>query len=767
MARIRARWLCAAVVLGIGGGAAAAEQSDAPALPPAFVRQVKVVADKAPDCSSLKRIVETVTRGAKTNDEKAIAIYNFMLLTHYHRAYPTEPGGVAALKCINVYGWSLCGGLHTVEAALWRTAGWPWRYVGWSDPGHTTVEAQYDGRWHYLDTFLKIYVWMPDPNAPGGRTIAGEDDIKADPALITDGLVLDEARKVYYHKDNRFEVIGGRANWTAPAFLVCGDEPPGIIQGVNHKNNAGSPTGWNAIKFDEDGYSTDVDLGPGYALTLTWDAVEGAHWFGGRKEVPRHTCGDKDYRNSPEIGPILEPYAPSGGKTRSFASGTLRFAPDFSKAAAFESLAARENVKAQGGALVPAEAGKPASVTVLLASPYVMTRARGAAEGCEKAEISVDGGKTFKEANLADFSDDVGGKYACLVRLTFAQALKSLALEVTVQHNRCALPYLSPGRNTITVSAADPKALGANRLAVTYAWRLGSRSKSYEDLCDAGAEMARAHNAAWSDTPVAVRKVFAAADLPATFTIDVPTPKDKHPVYPRMLLLRREVLAPGAEPLPLPEGAVDPKVGPGEELKGMPNPFLTGTGKPPARTVRATARRDVPLQAGQVVSMKGEVFDRHFLKWLKDSSDAWVLLVGGDLGKLPPPRDLASACLVLPVERGHEKAPTKVAAVMLAAPFEAGKPYDFKNLGDPLGTAVVPQTPEGKTFDPPQEVRLDVTRALRRVAAGEAAFHGFAVRVVPDRGVDDGWTVRVDLPRDVKPRLELDVSTGPAAPAKE
>ena len=120
-------------------------------------------------------MANSVTRDCRTNDEKAIAIYNFMQLTHYHRAYPSEPGGIPVLKEINVYGWSLCGGLHS-ETGSWRgELGWDWRFVGWD--GHTTVEAGYDGRWHYLDIFLKFYAWMPDPAAPGGRTIAGEDDL--------------------------------------------------------------------------------------------------------------------------------------------------------------------------------------------------------------------------------------------------------------------------------------------------------------------------------------------------------------------------------------------------------------------------------------------------------------------------------------------------------------------------------------------------------------------------------------------------------------
>ena len=213
------------------------------------VRQIKVLPDKAADTSSLKSIVQSVTRGAKSNDEKAIALYNFATLANYHRAYPSEPGGIEALKQFNVYGWSLCGGLHSGLGALYREMGWEWRFVGWNNPGHTTIEAKYDGQWHYLDTFLKFYVWKKDPNAPGGRTIASQDDIKRDPTLVTN-LVFDKSRKVYYQPSDQFEIINDKANWAAPAFLVCGDEPSGILSGIKSNNVAGSPTSWESIKFD-------------------------------------------------------------------------------------------------------------------------------------------------------------------------------------------------------------------------------------------------------------------------------------------------------------------------------------------------------------------------------------------------------------------------------------------------------------------------------------------------------------------------------------
>src|SRR3954447_16767672 len=296
--------LAAAAVLCLPALAAAAA---------APLRDVKVTSDRAPDCSSLKAVVASVTRGCETDDERAVALYNFCRYAYYHHAYPSEDGGVGAVKMLNVYGWSLCGGEHTVLAALYEAAGWKWRYRGWSNPGHTTVEAFYGGGWHYLDTFLKFYCWMPDPDHPGGRTIAGQDDIKADPALVTDGFVEDHARKVCYQKGNAFDYVGARVNWAAPAFMDCGDDLPGVLSGIRSNNNGGSPRGGAGINFDDPGYSTAVDLPVGYALTLDWDKVDGGYYFRGSKNPPQHTCGSKEFRNCPAIGPLLEPYGFAGG----------------------------------------------------------------------------------------------------------------------------------------------------------------------------------------------------------------------------------------------------------------------------------------------------------------------------------------------------------------------------------------------------------------------------------------------------------------------
>jgi hypothetical protein len=545
------------------------------------VRAIKVLPDKAPDCTSLKAIVDSITRGCKTDDEKAIAVYNFMQLSHYHRAYP-EGGPV--LREINCFGWSLCGGLQAEQSALWRALGWKWRFIGWQ--GHTTGEAFYDRRWHYLDTFLKFYVWTPDPSAPGGRTIASQEDMAKDADALLKTFV--EKDGVWYFKDDPYGLVDGKANWTAQSLLNCGDDLPGCFEGAKFgaRHPGGPDTGWMGQMHDTGDYSAEIDLVPGASLTNTWDGVPDGWYWPGNKSAPAHTCpNNKDLRTQPGAGLVLEPYFK---RQRSYTNGTFLFAPDFSSSKVLESFHSTDNVKYENGSLVPAQADRPASVTILLRSPYIMVKAHGSAEGAGSFEVSAEnsfnpaGLVTFKDAGIDDFSAAVNGKVAALVKVGLKGALKSIRLEIVVENNSGSLPYLSPGKNTVTVSVADPAAIGDNRLVVTYAYAPGHRDVSCDQLCAEGKRIAAQVGATWAETPTVVQKAFAAMDLPATFEIDIPTPKDKYPVYPKMIFVRREILSPGAKPLPLPENAQAPKMGPDDELKTLPDPFLIGARPAPS-----------------------------------------------------------------------------------------------------------------------------------------------------------------------------------------
>ncbi len=115
------------------------------------------------------------------------------------------------------------------------------------------------------------------------------------------------------------------------------------------------------------------------------------------------------------------------------------------------------------------------------------------------------------------------------------------------------------------------------------------------------------------------------------------------------------------------------------------------------------------------MSKTGDVFTHHFIKWLKDDSDAWIQLVDFDLTDLPDVKSLASAKLVFQVIEAHDKAPMQVAAVALTEPFVAGKPYDFSKLGRIIGSTIVERgNGPGDLFVPPRVAEIDVTQAVRR-----------------------------------------------------
>jgi len=707
---------------------------------PSVARAVplRITSDRAPDATSLDAVVASVTRDCRTDDERAIALYNYLRFALYHHAYPGEAGAIGALKLINVYGWSLCGGEHTVLAALFERAGWPWRYRGWSSPGHTTVEAHYGGSWHWVDVFLKFLCWRPDAGAPGGYTIAGQEDLIADPSLL-DAFALDGGRRVVYHRD-------GPLDWTAPAYLVCGDDLASVLGGVRSSSDAGSPRGWNAIAFDEPAYSPVPDLGPGMSLTLAWDRVEG----GARaaEPTPEHSCGDKDYRWCPAVGPLLEPYY-AQHRAQSWSNGTFTFAPDLTDERALEALSRTENLAVRDGRLQPVDPDRPGLGIVEVSLPYpVVTISAPEAEGL-LVDVSRDG------AAWQPPGRDLAGCYAWQARFTLTRPQASLALEAVVQHNQRALPYLAPGRNVLALGneATD---LAGRRVAVSVAFCPGYRSRSLQALSDREEELGRGHGATWSSEPLIARAVVDR--LPATLTIDVPTPDGGEPVYPRMLWIRREVLSPGelaSGDLLAPEGS---------RLAGLPSPWTLGNQPPKPRGPGSTQEGRLPFERTEVVSAEGQVLPVGPLRWPKAPNEnvmAWAWMLGLPTGELPPADRIVSARIEFTVAESHDKADMTVGAVTLNAPWQPGTAYPLTELGNLVGTTTVKRAAGPTPFVPPLIYRVDVTRALRTLA--RSGGHGFALRIMPNRAVDDGWTVRFTPPSDVQPILVIEVTADASA----
>jgi len=136
-----------------------------------LVRQIKVLPDQAPDCIVMKTIADSVHSWlSEPTDAKPSRSTIFMQLTHYHRAYLGEPGGLPVLKEIHCYGWSLLRRTARRTVGDLAELGWDWRFV--------VLERPHDRRGEYGTTAALPgrvpQVLRLDAGWPGGRTIAGE-----------------------------------------------------------------------------------------------------------------------------------------------------------------------------------------------------------------------------------------------------------------------------------------------------------------------------------------------------------------------------------------------------------------------------------------------------------------------------------------------------------------------------------------------------------------------------------------------------------------
>lgn len=395
------------------------------ALPvPAAVENFKVTTDHSIDASSLESVVQGVIAraGAKTNDEKAVAIYDYLHHTIFHWACPTEksPQSVGPLKVLNVYGWGLCGSEHTVLKALYETAGWECRYVGWSDPGHSTIEVKYDGRWHYFDVFLKCYFWSHDKSH-----VVSQDEIASDASLVLDA-----------EKEGR----------AARSHLCCGDTPEGILSGVKSRKVVGDSKGWANVTWRDEGYSPQLRLPCGSSLRLEWQPAESGFAISGA--APKHSCGNKDFRSDPVLGPLVEHYG-----VRNWSNGRFTYSPDLSLAGDVADMTLT-NVKAVTGKLTAMGSGT-AIFRLPLPYAYVTASVEAAFDGGGKLFVSTDAGKSWQPCIAGDISPLVKQKYDVWLKAEFSGSLKKFGVTALVEHNRGALPYFVQGANQIIASFAS------------------------------------------------------------------------------------------------------------------------------------------------------------------------------------------------------------------------------------------------------------------------------------------------------------------------
>jgi len=431
--------------------------------------------DRSVDTRSAKTIVRDVVSADMTDEQKAVAVFNWLRRVIFHSG-PEEPLRHDFNLMINVFGYGSCYMQTHPLSHLYQQLGWPCR--DWTHKGHHMMEVRYGGAWHCFDPHMTFYVH----NRAEPRAIASVAELRKDESLAWKA------------------VEEGRA---CPGYLLCGDKPKwfaGDEGWVQHRPFR--------VPHGADEVFGGITLPRGSRYVRTWmgEKFYKPHGFGRNKGRPYHTCGRGADRKDPVNWPYWEPYV-AGGKGRHSSSGSLEYAPKLTGAGWRDAAIRHYNLvgEAQGAgpSLHPRVGGVEAEAVFALSCPYILVDGSLALAGRvgaagDRLAVSVSRQWTkgrphrvwkevFTAAEPGDFDTKVdlteaveGSLEGLWLQVSMQAAepagtgLSALKLRADFQLNPYALPQLLPGRNRLLVTTARQDA----PLEVRVAWSEGERWKT-------------------------------------------------------------------------------------------------------------------------------------------------------------------------------------------------------------------------------------------------------------------------------------------------
>jgi hypothetical protein len=146
------------------------------------------------DVSSLEGVLSKILAEYMYDEEKAIAIWEFVKNMSYHFAKPVSgTDSITPISFLNSWGYSNCGDSARTVIALSRMAGFDAREVRLG--GHIVAEIFYGGRWHMFDADSKNIFRGPDHNILSVEQI--ENDISVLLTANTEVYNHDFFRRAY------------------------------------------------------------------------------------------------------------------------------------------------------------------------------------------------------------------------------------------------------------------------------------------------------------------------------------------------------------------------------------------------------------------------------------------------------------------------------------------------------------------------------------------------------------------------------------------
>jgi hypothetical protein len=399
----------------------------------------RITTDSSIDTSSAQAVVRQITNDKMTDQQKAIACWQFMLDHFYHWTPPKEPDTAGDVrdfaKTINTYGYSPCFGNSPVLSALWEACGFPTRCYTLS--GHAIAEVKYGGTWHMLDADARGYHIKADGKIANVRELANDAKLITDPPG---------------GKSKPFYPFGAPDVSVKP-FVFWGPSSKMMDLYLSKKNN------YQYNRRAVMGHPMYIALRKGETLTFKY-ANSGLYV----KPAVIKPKAMKFFDGGPREVAGLYTYA----------NGSLCWNPNLKDQKADSAdifWLGSKNVSLKDGRIVATEAGKPAVAIFRIWSPYALVAAQAKLTVASKepaiCSVSYDGGVAFTALNeiawesgkatvrsaKIDLSRIILGRYEYLLKVELPQGqILGLSFNNTFQASQLTLPRLKPGINQITIS---------------------------------------------------------------------------------------------------------------------------------------------------------------------------------------------------------------------------------------------------------------------------------------------------------------------------
>ncbi|PID91193.1 MAG: hypothetical protein CSA96_09670 [Bacteroidetes bacterium] len=264
----------------------------------------RITVDGRYDWFDVEAIAREATRGCSTDEEKALAIWDFIRLNFDHLASPGDRECHNPVIAMNVYGYANCAYHSTVFTSLCRAVGIPARvYEVWH---HTVSEAYYNNAWHMLDSDIGLYYLSGD-----NRSIASVEQLWED-QRISGGKESGAALTAFSGRNKAVRAIYTDVEGKHPYLSQDGKK----IRGYRYyfgPSECFISTGYDRFTYEE--HDMSMTLRPGEKLIRNWKGGDKYYDYKrhdrnlarGQKEAKPFRYGDGQLIWKPDLKSELAP----------------------------------------------------------------------------------------------------------------------------------------------------------------------------------------------------------------------------------------------------------------------------------------------------------------------------------------------------------------------------------------------------------------------------------------------------------------------------